>query len=377
MTDSVGIYIHVPFCLKKCLYCDFCSLGGSASREREAYVEALLREIASSPYPPLSVDTVFFGGGTPSLLGAEGLLRILSAVKRRFRVEGAAEISVEVNPATVDEAGLLALREGGFTRLSVGVQSLCEEELQALGRAHTAKDAADVLQWAKKAGFSSVNADVMFGIPKQTVASLQGTVEGILALGVDHLSAYSLILEEGTPFYEMKDRLPLPDEDAECEMARLAQDLLSRAGFRHYEISNYALPGKECRHNLKYWRCDPYIGFGAAAHSCYGGERFGNVADVGAYTRDPLASQEFIEKTSAEDAEYEFLILGLRTGEGISEEEYRLRFGFDLWKKYGDRVNKYVKSGHMIRAGGQVAFTEEGMRVSNSILVDLTSSGEE
>ena len=373
MTDSVGIYIHVPFCLKKCLYCDFCSLGGAASREREAYVEALLQEIASSPYPPLSVDTVFFGGGTPSLLGAEALLRILDAVKRRFRVKEGAEISVEVNPATVDEAGLLALREGGFTRLSVGVQSLSDSELRALGRAHTAKDARDVLRWAKAAGFDSVNADVMFGIPEQTADSLRETLSGILALGVDHLSAYSLILEEGTPFYEMRDRLLLPDEDAECEMARLAEEMLSGAGFHHYEISNHAKAGKECRHNMKYWRCDPYIGFGAAAHSCFDGARFGNVADVAAYTKAPLNSCEFREKNSAEDAEYEFLILGLRTGEGIREEEFRLRFGHDFFEKYGDKVNKYEESGHMIRKQGRVFFTEEGMRVSNPILVDLTS----
>ena len=377
MTDSVGIYIHVPFCLKKCLYCDFCSLGGTASQEREAYVEALLQEIASSPYPPLSVDTVFFGGGTPTLLGADSLVRILNALKARFRVAEGAEISVEANPATVDREGLLALRRGGFNRLSVGVQSLCEEELQTLGRAHTASDATEVLQWAREAGFDSVNADVMFGIPGQTVRSLEKTLAQVLSLGVSHLSAYSLILEEETPFYEMRDSLALPDEEAECEMALLAQRMLADLGFRHYEISNYALPGHECRHNLKYWRCDPYIGFGVAAHSCYGGERFGNVADVAAYTKTPLRSSAFKEKISAEAAEYEFLILGLRTGEGISEEEFRHRFDFDFWEKYGGRVNKYLGSGHMIRENGRVCFTEEGMRVSNTVLVDLTLEDEE
>ena len=373
MTDSVGIYIHIPFCLKKCLYCDFCSLGGTASREREAYVEALLCEIASSPYPPLSVDTVFFGGGTPSLLGVEALLRILDAVKRRFCVAENAEISVEVNPATVDEEGLVRLREGGFNRLSVGVQSLCDEELRALGRAHSARDAVSVLQSAAKAGFDSLNADVMFGIPGQTVDSLRKTIEGLLGLGVTHLSAYSLIIEEGTPFYEMRSTLCLPDEDTECEMAHLAQEMLREAGFLHYEISNYARPGHECKHNLKYWRCDPYIGFGAAAHSYYAGERFGNTADVSAYACAPTSSVAFRERVTKTEGEYEYLILGLRMGSGISEEEFYLRFHVSFWEKYGKAVNKYLQSGHMIRANGRVFFTEEGMRVSNSILVDLTA----
>ena len=372
-TKPIGLYLHIPFCVRKCNYCDFCSFATGDCVWREEYINSLCREIECYKGRDIILDSIFFGGGTPSLLGAEALLRILDAVKRRFHVEEGAEITVEVNPATVDEAGLLALREGGFTRLSVGVQSLSDSELRALGRAHTAKDARDVLRWAKTAGFDSVNADVMFGIPEQTADSLRETLSGILALGVDHLSAYSLILEEGTPFYEMRDRLLLPDEDAECEMARLAEEMLSGAGFHHYEISNHAKAGKECRHNMKYWRCDPYIGFGAAAHSCFDGARFGNVADVAAYTKAPLNSCEFREKISAEDAEYEFLILGLRTGEGIREEEFRLRFGHDFFEKYGDKVNKYEESGHMIRKQGRVFFTEEGMRVSNPILVDLTS----
>lgn len=284
--DTLGIYLHIPFCLKKCLYCDFCSFPVEGDKDvREAYCRELCRRMrnARALCSDRTVDTVYIGGGTPTLLPADCFSMLFDTLRESFSLSPDCEISCECNPATADGVLLGHIRTLGVNRLSIGLQSMHANELAALGRLHSTADFLSVFSTARKVGFDNISVDLMYGIPEQSPESFSATLDAVCALSPEHVSAYGLKIEENTPFFLRRNTLPLPDEDAEFSMYRLCTDKLAAAGYAKYEISNFAKPGRECRHNLRYWQEEEYLGFGVAAHSCFGGERFGNSRDLAAF----------------------------------------------------------------------------------------------
>lgn len=372
MNKPLALYIHIPFCLRKCRYCDFCSYVGKTADEMHAYVSALTEEIktraeAAQGY---TVDTVFFGGGTPTLLPIGEAERIFTEISKNYSMAENIECTVEANPASIDRFELSAWRSLGCNRLSVGVQSLSDAELSLLGRVHTARDARSFLSDARRAGFDDLNVDVMFGIPEQTADSAEETLTGLMEFSPEHISAYSLIVEEGTPFAS-DPSLRFPDEESEDAIYHRVHACLTGNGYGQYEISNYARPGEECRHNLHYWRCDEYLGFGCAAYSYFGGERFGNGRDLGAYLNDPVRAVVDRETVGQKERAKERIMLGLRLAEGISLSAYKKEFGEDLTEKYKAQIERYQAWGKMRVASDRMALTPDGMRVSNTILAEL------
>lgn len=377
---TLGLYLHIPFCLQKCHYCDFCSAPASAGT-RKAYVEALcahLREIAPTASAH-TVDTVYFGGGTPTLLDATDFARILDTVRAHFHILPDAEITSECNPVTGAEALFDGMREAGVNRLSIGLQSIHEKELKLLGRLHSFADFESAFTAARRAGFDNISADLMFGIPAQTVASFHNTLETLCDLSPEHISAYGLRVEDGTAFGKTRDQLPLPDEDAEAEMAELVATLLPARGYERYEISNYAKPGHHSRHNLRYWLGEKYLGFGPAAHSFFGGVRFETPADTGAYLR-AVENGEFdalftghhtVEGSEARD---EYVMLRMRLAEGVDKADFSHRFGTKFEECYGN-LTPLVQGGFLTNTDTRVAFTARGMQLSNAILSEWLDFG--
>ena len=368
----MGLYIHIPFCRTKCLYCDFCSFVSRDVKEREAYVTALCNEIRAMGNFDYEVDTVYFGGGTPSLLTCEQIALILSTVRTSFQVNEDAEITLECNPMTHLDDGkeyFSALRSLGVNRLSLGVQSAIDGELKLIGRRHSFDEAKRTFYDAREVGFENISLDLMFGIPSQTVESLEYSLNEFISLGAEHISIYSLQLEEGTPLHRMKDRYDLADDDEMADMYELVSNMMRRAGYCHYEISNFAKEGKESRHNSKYWRLDEYLGLGLAAHSDFAGERSENTSDMAAYLdgRYYLDGKEIAES----EREAEFIMLGLRMSEGISKSEFSARFGIDFDKKYGKKLKKLEKLSYIDNNEERVALNERGFEVSNSIISEI------
>ena len=379
MMNKAALYFHIPFCLRRCDYCDFCSFTGKNEADFSLYTEALLREMAEyrDKTDGLLFDTLFFGGGTPSLLPTACVERLISFAKEIFSVAKDAEITLEANPATVNREGLARLRELGINRLSIGVQSLVDGELCRLGRLHTASDAQRIFHDARAVGFDNINVDLMYGIPEQTVESAKETLDGVLRLSPDHISAYSLMLEEGTPLYLKRGALSFPTEEEEEAIDALLKQTLASHGYQHYEISNFAKVGRECRHNLHYWRSEPYLGFGVAAYSFFNTERYGNACDLAKYLQDPTAQKAESEVLTDDALAYEWIMLRLRLKEGISVKEYFDRFGVDLRGKYGKTIEKYTVQGLMHEKEGRIALTERGFRVSNAILVSFMPDSSE
>ena len=371
MLDGFGVYLHVPFCLSKCPYCDFCSFPGFGEEDRERYVTAALREIEERDYPRRTATSIFFGGGTPSLLSTAQFDALLSAVDKRFSVASDAEITFEMNPATADFEKLRSLRRLGFNRVSVGCQSLSDEELSALGRAHTAEGFFRAYDDARSAGFDNINIDLMYGVPRQTAESFSRTLNTVVSLSPTHVSAYGLIVEEGTPFYERRDSLGLPGDDAEADLYAMAVSALHAAGFSHYEISNYARPGYECRHNLLYWLQGEYAAYGLSASSHIGGVRKTNTRDLSAYLSDP--ANAVAEKTVIKggDAEYEYIMLRLRLSEGIDETAFRVKFGRSFREAYAAQLAPYYLRGLLKNEGDRTALTDEGLYLCSALLRDL------
>ena len=361
--------MHIPFCGSKCHYCDFCSFPNQGEDTMRTYCNAMCAQMER--YAPLAaeheVDTVYFGGGTPTALPAELLCGLLGSVKQYFRVAENAEITAECNPATASAADFSAMRAAGFNRLSIGAQSMHDRELVLLGRAHTVTDFRATVALARAAGFENISADLMYGIPEQTRESLAASVKALCEVGVEHISAYGLKIEEGTPFARKKETLALPDDD---EVAAMYEDTvvsLSEHGLLRYEISNFALPGYESRHNLKYWECDEYLGFGVAAYSCFGGRRFGISRDFSAY----LATREVLEEDaviSPAERMTEYVMLGLRLEKGIDKSAFLGKFGTEFDAVYGARLSPYVKGGFVLDSVGNCRFTTSGFLVSNAIL---------
>lgn len=368
---ALGLYIHIPFCKAKCAYCDFYSLAHSEEK-MDAYMAALLRHLeeVAPRAAGMQVDTVYFGGGTPSHLGAARLCRILQTVLRRYDVARDAEITLEANP---DSAGdwkeLRKLRRAGFNRLSLGVQSTDDALLRRIGRIHTYEQVQQAVTAARKAKFTDLSLDLIYGLPGQTMEDWQRTLADAVALGPEHLSCYGLKLEEGTPLWQQRQTLTLPDDDAQADMYLYTVAALGEMGYEQYEISNFAKPGKASRHNLKYWRMEEYAGFGPGAHSDFGGVRYGYVRDIDSYIAGRLVlSESETDSTLARD--YEYVMLSLRTAAGIDrqtfEKRYRQRF-----QPMETLFEQYEKAGLASRTEGGWRLTPKGFLVSNSIIAAL------
>ena len=360
----IGLYLHIPFCLKKCAYCDFASYPGREDAFRPV-IDAMKAEMARAE--GLSVGTVYVGGGTPTLLSAHMLAELLSEARRRFAIEPDAEITTEANPGTVDEKKLAALREAGFTRLSLGAQALQPDLLSALGRVHRWADVESSVRFARKAGFDNLNLDLMYGLPGQTPRAFRETMDAALALSPEHLSAYSLIVEEGTPFAVRYENHPdlLPSEDALAEMSDDALWMAEEAGLSRYEISNHARPGWECRHNLGYWLRRDYLGIGCAAHSLLRDFRWANARTIDGYLAGEREEERKIDEA---EARFERLMLGLRPVDGIPWGEQAL---FDTYK---EKLQKLRERGLLEWDDERLWPTRRGLDLQNRVLVELMES---
>ena len=371
--NSLGIYIHIPFCIKKCNYCDFCSFPHLKSDIMERYSQELVKRIKefAKKYPSKRVDTVYFGGGTPTLLPKECFEAIFSALYSSFDVASDAEITVECNPASIGREGLSVLKELGVNRLSIGLQSTYEKELALLGRVHTFADFCATFFDARDVGFDNISVDLMYGIPDQTLQSFERTLKEVIALSPEHISAYALKIEEGTDFYSRKDRLHLPDESTEADLYELCNMILTQSGYHRYEISNFAKDKKESKHNLKYWELDDYVGFGVAAHSCFEGIRYGNSRDIEAFLREEDICEQY-EIISESERAAEYIMLGMRLARGIDLDEYKKLFRKEL-KNESPCIDTFIKGGFITEKERRIAFTTKGFLVSNIILSEIIS----
>ncbi|OUQ79440.1 radical SAM family heme chaperone HemW [Flavonifractor sp. An100] len=374
--DKLGIYIHIPFCRSKCDYCDFYSLAGR-EKEMDRYQKALLAHLNETA--PLAqgilVDTIYFGGGTPSYYGEKRLRELLGAVQKLFQVEKGAEITLEANPDSVTLKGLKALRKAGFNRLSMGMQSASQEELNAIHRPHTARQVDEAVAAAKKARFKNLSLDLIYGLPGQTMDSWKATVEHALSLIPQHLSCYGLKVEEGTPLCaRVAAGEQLPDDDLQADEYLWTVGRLARAGYPQYEISNFAKPGYESRHNLRYWLTQPYIGFGPGAHSDFGGRRYSFVRDLDAYIDGVLNGGSIIDNEELiprRERCGEYLMLRLRTARGIEEWEYRSDYFMDFAPLEQRLMEFQVQGWAQKTPEGRWRLTPKGFLVSNQLIGDL------
>ena len=362
-----GIYIHIPFCKQKCAYCDFVSFP---DREQftDAYLDALENEMAHCTGE--KADTIFIGGGTPSILTPEQIKRLTKAIFDTFDIAKDCEFTTEANPGTLDETKITAMLEGGINRISVGVQSFNDAELKKIGRIHNAETAYNTILSLKKYGFNNINLDLMTALPNQTMSSLKITLKTAVSLPVTHISAYSLIIENGTPLERALDegKLTLPTEDDDREMYSYVVDFLAQNSFDQYEISNFARKGYECRHNIKYWTFEPYIGLGVAAHSFDGINRSYNTDDLQEYIS---GNKKQIIPLTQKDKISEFIITGLRMNKGISAEKFKELFNEDIENIYGFELIKFMNLGLIKKDGDRYSLTRKGIDVSNSVLCEF------
>lgn len=363
-----SIYIHIPFCIQKCLYCDFLSFPAK-EEEMERYVQALCKQIQTEAgaYSDREADTVFLGGGTPSVLPAYLTEQILEQLHSHFHIKKEAEISMEMNPGTASLEKMQSYRSAGINRLSIGLQSAQDTELRTLGRIHTWQQFETCYAEARSAGFSNLNIDVMSALPGQSFPSYRDTLEKVCCLSPEHISAYSLIVEENTPFYERyKDGGGLPGEEEDRQMYRYTGELLKRHGYRRYEISNYAKAGYECKHNKAYWKRTDYLGLGLGAASMINNVRFTCPRDKKAYLEDS-SQKEAKEALSREEQMEEFMFLGLRLMEGVSEAKFWEQFGCSMESIYGDCIKRAAEEGLLDKRGGRICLTDYGIDVSNQV----------
>ena len=372
----LGLYIHVPFCRSKCQYCDFYSLSTKEDKLFDGYLDAVCDHIkeAGELAPGYKVDTIYFGGGTPTFFGADGMAVILTTIRRNFDVDNNAEITFEANPDSISDRLLHRLRAEGFNRVSLGIQSDDDEMLKKLGRPHTYAQAVAAYQKIRKAGFKNVSIDLMYGLPGQDLYDWQQTLDAVLRLLPEHISCYALKVEEGTPFWEYRDMLNLPDDETQAEMYLTAVEALRSRGFRHYEISNFARKGMVSKHNMKYWTGGEYLGFGPAASSDFAGKRFTLKRDLQAYIagiRDGGDIMEEMEEIPMRERAGEYLMLRLRTSLGIEAEEYEKMFLLPF-APLEDVLEKQRRLFHATQTeSGRWVLTPKGFLVSNDIITDL------
>lgn len=401
----LSIYVHIPFCLKKCKYCDFLSFCADETTI-ENYVEALCKEIDGSDSKfgvgdnkfgvgdnelcgesgHIEVETIFFGGGTPSVLSGALICKIVNKIKNKFNLSPNAEISLECNPGTATFEKLLEYRQAGINRLSIGLQSTKEEELKALGRIHDFRQFLDTFSQARKAGFNNINVDIMSALPAQTTSSYLKTLTKVVELQPEHISAYSLIIEENTEFWDIyggdssvikedgtyneSNELALPNEKTEREMYYLTKEVLKKSGYHQYEISNYAKDGFECRHNKVYWTGKNYIGFGIGAASYVNGIRYKNIEDINVYIKNPHTKAE-AHKLSRNDKMEEFMFLGLRLTEGISKKSWQKLFGCEIESVYEKQLEKFKTQQLLEEKEDKILLTPRGVDVSNVVLAEF------
>lgn len=374
----MGLYLHIPFCIRKCNYCDFLSFEAGYDRQK-AYVGALRKEIelCSDKYRnEYYVDSVFVGGGTPSLLDTSLLRELVEALKKGFTLSKDAEITIESNPKTLNQEKLEAYLDMGINRLSIGVQSFDNELLTRLGRAHSAEDFYNNYSLARSCGFSNINIDLMFSIPGQTLKHWKETLRRTTDLAPEHLSFYSLQIEEGTPFFQMKKEGTLVETDGQedRDMYHYAQSFLKEKDFLQYEISNAAKKGYESRHNLKYWSMDDYLGMGLGAHSFIAGVRFSNTTDLETYIKSGGSSVVWSHNNSREDSISEYLFTGLRRIAGVDLNKFQKVFGEPVKNVFSQnwvQIEHYIEDGYLIYDENQLRFTEKGIDISNTILTEF------
>ena len=371
-TDNLGLYVHIPYCIRKCNYCDFCSLPLGDGAVPDSYIARLIDEIrAYYGAERRKLTTIYFGGGTPSLLAPDKMRLIVSAIRDSFDIADNAEMTFEANPGTLNEEKAVEYRRLGFNRVSMGLQSIHDNEMKKLGRIHNFDDFLKSFKLLRNAGFDNINVDLMYGIPDQTKESFTRTLENIVALAPEHISCYGLIIEEGTPFFKMADSLNIPELDDECDMYDIAARMLADNGYSHYEISNYARAGFESRHNLIYWNSDDYIGVGAAAHSCLDGIRRSNAEDVGEYVSSHGISPKEDCHPDVDEQAYTYAMLKLRLRDGFSLSEYRERFGRSFLDGRATAIKNMEKNGLLKLENDRIFLTERGFYVSNGILVEI------
>lgn len=370
---EVALYIHIPFCKQKCFYCDFPSYARKDDLMSD-YIEALLIELKEK-IKGYKVRSLFIGGGTPSYLNEENLRELMKVIKNINFVENA-EKTIECNPGTVSEEKFNIMKDGGINRLSFGLQTTKNNLLKGIGRIHTFEAFKDNYNLARSVGFNNINIDMMFGLPNQSVKDWTESLEEVAKLNPEHISAYSLIIEEGTPFYKLynEDKLKLPSEEEEREMYKKCKDILIENGYHQYEISNYAKEGKECLHNEVYWMCDEYIGVGASSSSYIDGKRIKNIDDLREYIKrigsgESIVDEEIIN-TKNDDIE-EFMFMGLRMNCGIEEEEFKRRFNTNVDDIYKDVIEGNINKGLLERKRGRIYLTDKGIELSNMVMSDM------
>ena len=364
MSDT-ALYIHIPYCRSKCGYCDFCSSPDLSSADN--YVSELIRRIKANKADK-TVKSVYFGGGTPTYIGAERLCDILQAIKDNYVLSDNCEITAEANPGTVDQNGLIMMKKAGFNRLSAGIQTANENELKALGRvSHTVSDGEKLVKNARAAGFTNISLDLMYGIPLQTADSLKQSLDFVLLQNPEHISAYALKLEENTPLYKQKPALP--DDDTVADMYALINKTLRENGYNRYEISNFAKPNYESRHNLRYWLGGDYIGFGVSAASLIGNVRYLQSPDVYAFLHGK--APDTVETLDEKGREEEFIMLRLRLSDGIDKKEYKAKFNFDFDEKYKKQIEKFVSGKFAVDTIDRFYLTDNGVFVSNAVIADF------
>ena len=370
---EVALYIHIPFCKQKCFYCDFPSYARKDDLMSD-YIEALLIELKEK-IKAYKVRSLFIGGGTPSYLNEENLSKLMKGLKNINFIEDA-EKTIECNPGTVSEEKFNIIKDGGINRLSFGLQTTKNNLLKGIGRIHTFEAFKDNYNLARSVGFNNINIDMMFGLPNQSVKDWTDSLEEVAKLNPEHISAYSLIIEEGTPFYKLynEDKLKLPSEEEEREMYKKCKDILIENGYHQYEISNYAKEGKECLHNEVYWMCDEYIGVGASSSSYIDGKRIKNIDDLREYIKrigsgESIVDEEIIN-TKNDDIE-EFMFMGLRMNCGIKEKEFKRRFNTDVDNVYKDVIEGNINKGLLERKRGKIYLTDKGIELSNMVMSDM------
>ncbi len=361
-----GIYIHIPFCIKKCPYCDFYSFSAN-QKDKDSYLKAVLCALKDKAHlVHTQVDTVYFGGGTPSTFGSDRIGAVLWAIRENYKLSKDAEITVECNPSSVSESFFNELYSAGVNRISMGMQSAVETERKALGRASDKNQVKKAIDLAKKAGINNISLDIMLGVPCQSMESLDESIDFLLESDIQHISAYMLKIEEGTPFDKIKDSLILPDEDVVADMYLHTVKRLREGGFFQYEISNFSLPGYESRHNLKYWHCEEYLGIGPSAHSFIGGKRLYYRRDFDAFIR----GEDMLFDSDGGDKD-EYIMLTLRLSEGLKFKEYEKRFGEALDSSIIEKGKKFQDAGLLKISDEGIALNEKGFLISNMIISEL------
>lgn len=387
---DLGIYIHIPFCVRKCNYCDFLSFHGNHRLKKE-YIQALIKEIQSyKDYKEeYKVRTIFIGGGTPSVIDADDILSIMHTLKETFHIEedSLKEVTIECNPGTLTYEKLLTYKMAGINRLSIGLQSANEEELKTLGRIHNFNDFVGNYNLAREVGFHNINIDLMSSLPGQTLDSWIDTLEKVIALKPEHISAYSLIIEEGTEFFSiygegnpkiepgsMSNVKLLPDEETDRQMYYKTKEILESHGYKRYEISNYKKPGFECIHNSSYWKRTPYLGIGLGASSLIHNKRFHNLTEIGEYIKNSYAPEKIrreVEELNTNQQIEEFMFLGLRMNQGISRKEFMNQFQIDIHEIYGQVLLQLVDEKLLTIKEDQICLTDQGIDLSNYVLAQF------